>query len=1146
GVPIPDLSLRVLDTQLAPQPIGIPGEICVGGAGLALGYLGRPELTAQRFVPDPFGSPGARLYRSGDLARYLPDGDLDYLGRIDLQVKIRGFRIELGEIETVLCAQPEIREAVVLAREDVPGDRRLVAYLIANREPSISELRERLRATLPEYMVPAAFVVLPALPLTGNGKVDRRALPPPEAAAPATRELVLPRTPLERDLADLWRTALGRAGEIGTGDDFFELGGSSITGALLINRLQERLGEIIHVVVIFDAPTIEKMASYLIENHAEAVARIWDVGGGEGARAPVERVDPAKLERMRALIRPLPPLAEREPKNPPALFILSPPRSGTTLMRVLLGGHPRLFAPPELELLSFNTLAERRSAYTGRDSFWLEGLVRAVMEIRGCDAEEATRITAAWEDEGWTCQRAYGQLQEWLGERSLVDKTPSYALDPATLRRAEEGFAEPIYIHLVRHPGGMIRSFEEAKLDQIFFRHEHGFDRRELAEMIWLVSHENILRFLEEIPSHRWHRVVFEELLREPEAVVRGLCDSLGLDFHPDMVRPYQERTRRMTDGLHAESRMLGDVKFHSYSGIDASVAERWRERSSEDLLGEPTTRLAAALGYEAAVRRPVSIPRRECREGEPAPLSFSQERLWFLDRIEPGSAFYNIPAALRLTGKLDAGALERTLAEIRRRHAVLRTVFLALPEGPVQVVAGPPPVEMPWVDLSALPEAVRNAEISRLATGEARLPFDLSAGPLLRARLVRAAGAEHILLITMHHIASDGWSMGVFLSELAALYEAFTAGRPSPLPELPLQYADFAAWQRERLHGAALDALLAHWRERLAGAPPVLALPADRPRPAVQRFRGSQVAIHLDEDLSSRLNALGQRRGATLFMTLLAAFQTVLARWAGQEDVTIGSPFAGRLWPEAEPLIGFFVNTLVLRTRMADDPGFEVLLARVQRTTIEALAHQELPFEKLVEALQPERSLAHSPLFQVLFAFQNAPRKPLALPGLELSAVHAEGGTAKFDLSLGLTERSGRIAGGIEYDADLFDAPTVSRLLGGFTELLRSVAREPGRRLSELPLLSAPECQQLLEWNDTEQSFPEAGFCLHELVAAQAERSPTAPAVVFEGESLTYGALDRRARRLARTLRLLGAGPERRVGVLMERSLDVVVALLG
>ncbi|HVG08475.1 MAG TPA: non-ribosomal peptide synthase/polyketide synthase [Thermoanaerobaculia bacterium] len=1153
GVPIPDLSLRVLDRDLRLQPIGVPGEIHVGGEGLALGYLGRPELTAERFVPDPFGPAGARLYRSGDLARYLPDGDVEYLGRIDHQVKIRGFRIELGEIETALTLQPEIREAVVLAREDKPGDKRLVAYLVAERELPAGELRERLKAKLPEYMVPAAFVTLPALPLTSNGKVDRKALPAPEAASLAQkRERVAPRTGLELSLADLWQTALSSSWEVGIEDDFFELGGNSITGAILINRLQEVLGEIVHVVVIFDAPTIERMAAYLIGNHTEAVARVWgeeSLGGAVAGRERVERIDIASVEQMRGLVRPLPPLARRGPKNPPAIFVLAPPRSGTTLMRVLLGGHPRLFAPPELELLSYNTLAERKATYTGRDAFWLEGLVRAVMEIRGCTAEEATEIIAGWEKEGWTARRTYGQLQEWLGERSLVDKTPSYALDPAILQRAEEDFEEPLYVHLVRHPYGMIRSFEEAKLDQIFFRQAHPFTRRELAELIWLVSQENILSFLEQVPARRRHLVRFEDLVSDPEPVLRGLCDFLGLDFHLAMLRPYEDRSRRMTDGVYAESRMLGDVKFHTHSGIDASTAERWREAYQEDFLGTPTARMAVALGYEVrAGGASAAIPRRDWQPGEPRPLSFAQQRLWFLDRLEPASYAYNIAGAVRLTGPLNVAALSGALCTIINRHESLRTTFGERDGEPYQVIAEPVPMLLPVLDISGLPAAVREEEARRVATAESRRAFDLARGPLVRFSLLRLGEREHGLALGMHHVISDGWSLGIFVRELGQLYRGGVAGATTALPDLPIQYSDYAAWQREWLSGAAMEERLSWWLWQLGGAPQVIDLPLDRPRPPVQSFRGDRAYLAIGSQVWERLEALARRLGVTPFMALLAGYATLLHRYGSQSEVVVGTPIANRGRGELENLIGFFANTLALRVDMSGDPGFSDLARRVRAVALGAYARQEVPFERLVEELRPERSLSHAPVFQVALALQNLPESDLDLGDVALSRLPVDSGAAQFDLSLFLNPSAqGGMAARMDYASDLFDPGTVERLLGHFLRLLEGVAAEgaDGVRLSELPLLSGEEREQVVsEWNRTTAEIPAEP--VHHLFRQWGERRPDALAVSWSGGRLSYGELARRVERLACRLRERGVGPETVVALCFERSPELIVATLA
>ncbi|HVR96999.1 MAG TPA: amino acid adenylation domain-containing protein, partial [Thermoanaerobaculia bacterium] len=806
GRPIDGVRTYVLDRHLQPLPPGAPGELYLAGDGLARGYRHSPDLTAEKLVPDFLGGrPGDRLYRTGDLARFLPDGELEFLGRVDHQVKIRGFRIELGEIETVLRQAPSVETAVVLAREDVPGDRRLVAYLVGTPE----ELRRFLRERLPEYMVPAAFVWLEALPLTPNGKVDLRSLPAPEAARPALEPApVAPRTPVEEVVAAIWSDVLGLE-RVGAEDNFFALGGHSLVATRVTSRLREALGVEVPLRDLFEAPTVSGLAG---------------------------RVE------------------------------------------------------------------------------------RALRAGQGVDL-------------------------------SLIERTP----------------------------------------------------------------------------------------------------------------------------------------------------------------------------------------------RNQPLPLSFAQERLWFLDQLEPGSAIYNIPLALRLQGPLDPLALGAALGEVVRRHEPLRTTFLRTPEGvPVQVIAPAGPLALPVVDLAALPAAARDVEVRRLATAEAERPFNLAAGPLLRAALLRLGEGDHAALVTMHHIVSDGWSIGIFLAELAASYEGL------PLPELPIQYADFSSWQRRWLDGEALASQLAYWRRQLAAAPQSLDLPADRPRPAVQSFRGSSRPVALAAGLSAALAGLSRRAGATPFMTLLAAFQALLGRTAGEADLVVGTPIAGRTRREVEGLIGLFVNTLALRADLSGDPSFRGLLARVRQTSLDAYAHQDLPFERLVEELQPVRDLSRNPVFQVMFTLQNAPRTVTGMAELALSPLGVEGGTAKFDLMLAVQESEEGIQGSLGYNTDLFDEATAMRLLSRFERLLAAVAEDPEQRLSQLPAWTEPERHQMLvEWNDT-PAVTGAGRTLHELFAAQAERTPEAVAVVWGEERWTYRQLDRRAGQVARRLAEQGVGPEVRAGVCARRGPELVAALLG
>ncbi|HYG64762.1 MAG TPA: amino acid adenylation domain-containing protein, partial [Thermoanaerobaculia bacterium] len=823
GLPIWNSSVHLLGRDHESVPIGVPGDLYIGGVCLARGYLGRPDLTADRFVPDPFaGEPGARLYRTGDKVRRLPDGNLDFLGRFDHQVKVRGFRVELEEVESVLGRHPGVRQTVVLARGEGAVDKSLVAYVVP--EPTVSgsaagavEWRAFLRERLPDYMVPGHFVVLEALPLNANGKVDRAALPAPAADRPdLVSPFVAPRNPSEELVAAVWADLLGIE-RIGVHDDFFALGGHSLMATRVVSRL--------------------------------------------------------------------------------------------------------------------------------RDAFHVE------LPLRGL-------------------------------------------------------FEEPTVAGLAR------------RLD---------------------------------------------------EAVRAGA----GLAAPPIVPVPRGD----------------GEIEL---------------------------------------------------------PLSFAQQRLWFIEQLEPGSSHYNVASPLRLRGLLRVEALAGALTGIVRRHQVLRTSFPHTGGRPVQAVAAEWRTGLPVLDLSSLPEEVRQREASHLAGEEARRPFDLAAGPLLRTSLVRLGPAEHVLLLCVHHIVWDGWSEGIFVRELAALYGTLAAGRPGTLPELPVQYADFACWQRRWMSGEVLERQLAYWRQRLAGAPAHLDLPADRQRPAAPAFRGGALPFALPEPASAAVAALGRRHGATLFMTLAAAVDALLHRWTGAEDVVIGTPVAGRDRLEVEGLIGFFVNSLVLRTDLSGDPKFPLLIERARDGALGAYAHQDLPFERLVEELAPDRSRPHSPLFQVLLALQNAPAAALDLPGIELEPLELERRSTRFDLTLSLSEGREGISGTLVYSADLFDAATAERMLGHLGVLLEGIAEEPARRLSELPVLTAAERRQLLEeWNQGRGVAEEEGG-LFDVFAARVAEAPDGVAVTCEGRALSYGALRERAEGLADGLRHLGVGPESRVGLCIERSEEMIVGILG
>ncbi|HKH46547.1 MAG TPA: amino acid adenylation domain-containing protein [Thermoanaerobaculia bacterium] len=912
GRPIDGTRAYVLDAGFEPVPAGVPGELHLGGAGLARGYLGRPELTAERFLPDPFScEPGARLYRTGDLARWRPGGDLDFLGRTDHQVKVRGFRIELGEIEAALARLPGVREAVVLALDDADLGRRLVAFVVSETDEELpaAELRDGLRRTLPEHMIPSVFLHLNALPLSPNGKIDRKALARLGSAADA--EDGTPRTAAEARLCELFAEML-EVPEVGLHDSFFELGGHSLLATRLAARIERDFGVDVPVSALFEAPTVTQLARRL----------------GQGVSVP-------------AL-----PVAARTPRR------VQPLRE-------------QPYAAP-----------------------------RTALEER---------------------------LVELWGE---------------VLGREQVGI------------------------------HDDFFDLG-------------------------GHSLLGARLLLEAR-------QSFGVDL------PLGE---------------LFDAR------TPAALAERL-EAAGARLLSAPAEWPEPPAGARCA------------------PLSFAQQRLWLLHLLAPASAAYNVPGMLTLAGHLRPEVLAAALEEIVRRHDALRTVFAATRGEPVQAVLPPHSRSLPLVDLTGLSEALRETEAARLASAEARRPFDLATGPLLRTLLIRTATVEHRLVVVMHHIVSDGWSLGVLRFELAALVAAFAEGRPSPLPPFPLQYVDFSTMQRRDLREDVLERQLSHWRTRLAGAPD-LDLPTDRPRPAVLSDRGAAVPVVLPADVAHRLRDLAQMEGATLFMVLLAAWATLLGRSSGQDDLTVGSPVAGRDRREVEPLIGCFVNTLPLRVRLEDDPPFRALLGRVREATLEAYDHQGVPFEKLVEDLAPERDRGRSPLFQVMLALHNAPQPPLSLPGLALALAEIPTGTAKLDLSLLLTDGAAGIAGTLEYRTELFEEATAERFAAHLMELLAGAVRAPDERLSDLPLLTPAERQQILtEWTARDVSFPRR--TIHALFEEQAALRPEAPAVEQGEERLTYGELNARANRLAHRLRRLGVGPDAKVGLLLERSLELVVSMLA
>ena len=807
GGTIPDLSWYILDRDLNPVPRGAVGELYIGRAGLARGYLKRPGLSATRFVPNPFpGGAGERLYRTGDLARFQADGNIEYIGRIDHQVKVRGFRIELGEIEAALAGLAGVRDAVVLAHDGVGGTQ-LVGYVVADSAEDAERLRESLRESLkrhlPDYMVPAHLMLLERMPLTVNGKLDRQALPQPDASL-SQQAYRAPGSELEQRIAAIWSEILG-VERIGLDDNFFELGGHSLLATRVISRVRQEQQLDASLKALFERPVLEAFAQGL-ERTTDAVSTI--------------------------------PLADRQ----------------------------------------------------------------------------------------------------------------------------------------------------------------------------------------------------------------------------------------------------------------------------------------------------------------QPLALSFAQERQWFLWQLEPESAAYHIPSALRLRGRLDVDALQRSFDSLVARHETLRTRFRLKGGRSYQQV-------QPAVSVSIEREQFGEEGLIERIQAIVVQPFDLERGPLLRVNLLQLAEDDHVLVLVQHHIVSDGWSMQVMVEELVQLYAGYSQGLDVVLPALPIQYADYALWQRSWMEAGEKERQLAYWTGLLGGEQPVLELPFDRPRPVRQSHCGAQFILELDIDLSQALRRVAQQEGATAFALLLASFQALLYRYSGQADIRVGVPIANRNRVETERLIGFFVNTQVLKADLDGRMGFDELLAQARQRALEAQAHQDLPFEQLVEALQPERNASHNPLFQVLFNHQSEIRSvtpEVQLEDLRLEGLAWDGQTAQFDLTLDVQEDENGIWASFDYATDLFDASTVERLAGHWRNLLRGIVANPRQRLGELPLLDAPERRQTLsEWNPAQRECAVQGT-LQQRFEEQARQRPQAVALILDEQRLSYGELNARANRLAHCLIARGVGADVPVGLALERSLDMLVGLLA
>ncbi|BAZ19381.1 non-ribosomal peptide synthase (plasmid) [Kalymmatonema gypsitolerans NIES-4073] len=1243
GRPIANTQIYLLDSQMQQVPVGVPGELYIGGITLARGYLNRPDLTKERFIPDPFSdSLQARLYKTGDLARYNRDGNIEFLGRSDDQVKIRGFRIELGEIEATLGQHPAVREAVVVAREDVPGDKRLVAYVVQNsQDRSWQEQVADLQAeqvsqwqTVYEETYSETPAADPTFNISGwNSSYTGKPIPAEEMRQwlGHTTHLLLslqPRrvldigcgtgmllfriaphctqyfaTDFSQAVVDYLQQQLHKVEpplpqvtlDCRTADDFRGIEAQSFDGVVLNGVLQ-----------LF--PSID----YLLRVLEGAVNVVSDGGFifiGDVVSLPLLAAYHTSIELNRAsnsVSRSQ--LKERIQQRTaqgeklvidPAFFIALKqhlPQIGDVKIHLKRGQYHNeitRFHYDAILHIGERVCATKNIQWLDWQPNWTKASIRELLQTTSAEILGLRHIpNARLETEIKTIRwLASNDGPETVGEwRSFLQQQSIVGIDPEELWSLSEQLPFEIEIN-------WLEASADGSYNVIFRRHS----QQELAELPAQVVTEKdtvtlkpwshyanqplqgkvsqkliplLLRFLQEkLPEYMvpYSFVLLDALPLTPTGKVdRRALPAPGTTrpkFKEDFVAP-RTLIEEILAGIWAEVLGIELVGIHDnfwelggHSLLATQIISRLRDPLKVELrfsslfafptIAELATHIQARdwenNDHEQNNRLTLkSIAKQQQRyRQENLPLSFAQQQMWLLSQLEPNNPFYSELEALQLKGSLNVVALEQSINKIIQRQSALRTNFVTVDGQPVQVIATSLTLKMSVVDLTDLPSSERAVSAQRLATAQAQQPFDPTTDPLIQATLLKLTDTEYILLLKIHHIVWDGWSMGVFVRELAAFYTCFCNGLSPELPSLPIQYADFAVWQRQWLTKEVLKSQLAYWKQQLEGAPALLELPTDRVRPSIQTYRGAHQRAALSKELTEALMSLSQRQGVTLFMTLLAAFQTLLSRYTGQTDICVGTPHANRDRPELEGLIGFFVNTLVLRTCLSGNPSFEDVLSRVRDVALEAYAHQDLPFEKLVEQLQPERSLSYTPLVQVMLAL-DVLMPQIQMDGLTVSPLAVETATAKFDLSLGFENTPSGLIGDWEYNTDLFDASTIARMSQHFQTLLEGIVANPQQRISQLPLLTERERHQLLvEWNNTTKDYP-SDKCIHQLFEEQVERSLDAVAVVFEGEQLTYQQLNARANRIAHYLQSLGVGPEVLVGICVERSLEMMVGLLG
>ncbi|MFL0660621.1 amino acid adenylation domain-containing protein [Cylindrospermopsis raciborskii UAM/DH-MRr] len=1239
GKQIPDLSLYILDRHLQPVPIGVVGEMYVGGAGVTRGYFHRPQLTAERMIPNPFATndlTSVRLYKTGDLARFLDNGNIEYIGRNDHQVKIRGFRIELGEIEALIKSHPEVRDALVIAREESKEDVRLDAYIIpinqiANTETLTQEQTQEWQYTFNDtYNITSGETEEDFNIIGWNSSYSNQPIPGVEMRQWLNNTLLRiqslkPRKVLEigcgtgmillniaPQVESYWGTDFSQAA-INRLDTIVK--NRSLKNVNLLTREAIDFSEI--PTGYFDTVVINSVAQYFpsIEYLQQVIKSVWQLlktGGslfiGDNRNLSLSNYfyasvayfqanDNTDCETFKTQVRRI---AKKENE------LIIAPHFFTDLRK----SFPDLTAVEiqiksennenELTKYRYDVILHKLGISTEQppeiiwrdwetDNLQLTDLKQQVIEMRsiGWHSVPNGRLSKDAAIYQWMLKNSHENEQKTIGElRTVLNNIHEpKGFNPADFYAIAQEIGSEVSIsyspgkvdcfdvcfYPVSHKKFMVPSMPIINdLSDSLDRDDHPYwiDPLQSRFTKFLISQLK-QRLEEKLPEYMCPSAFM--ILENFPLTPSGKLDRRALPI-PDrdltinqqsLVLPKTPTEQKLSqlwmDVLGIDKIGVTEDFFHlgGHSLLATKLVSRIREEFNVALplrsIFEYST--IARLGDEIDCLINVNTTKTGPEDIIPVsnrenlPLSFSQSRLWFLDLLEKENAAYNISVAFHLEGDLNVDALRESWQNIIQRHEVLRTTFDNLQGSPIQTVHDWLELKLTITNLSCLDFQTQQETLRRSIQEVVITPFNLKQLPLLRIHLYQLSDNISVLLLVIHHIIADGWSLGVMVKELSLFYTAICQRNIPSIPPLSIQYGDFANWQREVFQKTQLPIQLAYWKQKLTGANQILELPTDYPRSPIPSYQGSAVNFAVDQQTTQEFKKLCESQGATLFMGLLVVFSILLMRYSGQEDLLIGTPIANRNRKQTEDLIGFFVNTLVIRNNLSGNPNFINLLSRTKEETLQAYAHQDVPFEKIVEEINPQRNLSQHPLFQVMFVWQNAPMNKLELPNLQLAPWRLEQRLAKFDLTLLMTETEQGIDGTWEYRTDLFALETINRMIGHFETLLKGIIAEPQKPITHLPVLTSHEKNQLLfQWNQTQFEYPlyQQNKCLHQLFELQVEKTPNNVAVVFKNQSLTYFQLNQRANQLAHYLQSRGVRPDVLVGICMERSLEMVIGLLG